>query len=173
MAMKASLGAGNCWGLSHARAHRLRARLVFQAIDKLSPALAQCNWIIWIWHLHRTISDFAITVWHLNNVFRNYQHIITSCSFEWGLHTDKWSSMITPFAKTWNKTTNKRMLQPSILEGVSNGALSPWVERDISPGWKETNWACPEHNHFTARQACGYMRGWRCVFSNIFTVLCE
>lgn len=43
MAMKASLGAGNCWGLSHARAHRLRARLVFRATDKLSPALHSPN----------------------------------------------------------------------------------------------------------------------------------
>lgn len=47
------------------------------------------------------------------------------------------------------------MSQPSVLEGASNSALSPWVERDISPGWKETNWACPEHSHFTARQVCG------------------
>ena len=64
------------------------------------------------------------------------------------------------------------MLQASVLEGVSNGALSPWVERDISPGWKETNWACPEHSHFTARQVCGVvcgcMGGVQCVFSSMF-----
>lgn len=46
------------------------------------------------------------------------------------------------------------MLQLPVLEGASNGALSPWVEQDISPGWKETNWACLEHSHFATRWMC-------------------
>lgn len=40
------------------------------------PAIARCNWIIWMWHLHPTITDFAITVWHLNYVFGNDQDTI-------------------------------------------------------------------------------------------------
>lgn len=47
------------------------------------PAIARCNWIIWMSHLHSTISDFAIAVWHLNNVFlgltRHYCFFLISC----------------------------------------------------------------------------------------------
>lgn len=56
------------------------------------------------------ISDFAITVWYLNNVFGNYQHIIASSSFEW-LHTLQSSpsdNMISRNIK--QKQTNMYML---------------------------------------------------------------
>lgn len=87
---------------------------------------------------------------------------------------------ITWFCQTLNKkkiiktttTTNNRMLQLAVLEGASNGALSPWEEQDISPGWKETNWACLEHSHFTTRWMCVCGRVWLYKGDHVCTLVC-
>lgn len=86
------------------------------------PAIAWCNWIIWMWHLHPTITDFAITVWHLNYVFGNYQDAIAFSSFHAAAHTITHSP-----PETWNQ--HKPVTAGcSSTRGVSNGALSPWVD---------------------------------------------
>lgn len=94
-------------------------------------AIARRNWIIWMWHLHSTISDFAITVWHLNNVFGNYQDVIAfppiSMVPAYARERLGWKRDSPP-PKHQTQTNQPLHVAAASTRGVSNGALSPWVD---------------------------------------------
>lgn len=84
------------------------------------PAIARRNWIIWMWHLHSTISDFVITVWHLNNIFRNYQDMIAFSSF----HAVARAITLSPPRNVKPKQASHCMLQLPLREGFQTVHLA-------------------------------------------------
>lgn len=92
-------------------------------------AIARRNWIIWMWHLHSTISDFAITVWHLNNVFGNYQDVIAfppiSMVPAYARERLGWKRDSPPPRNIKHKQTSHCMLQLPLREGFQTVHLAP------------------------------------------------